>query len=340
MAVVGVTDVDITTSLPSIEPSTPLPGLPVFEPPASSASSKTPIQSPGLNTFRRHNLDIVFPDDEDEDYGLPLVAPTDTTVQPQSRVSSTESTSSGGLSETLEVRQRISRVPNYDTLSKFSGRMRAQPVTPTRDSDKKKTAQPALSKAPSSKVPAPSTPKSTSRLSTLKKKGMDPLAGIGYSSDIWADEDDYMPVTSTKTGRADRLGTLRTTSAGINGSMPPSRDLPALPYTPGDDEDKERLIGYLESLNMKPNQTIGKSVMRGYNATLARSSRSSPLRSIKNSPARSTAGSPLKSAVGSPLKSGLGTASPGATVEEAIEQKKSIWEPEDDEFAHWPTQQT
>jgi hypothetical protein len=218
--------------------------------------------------------------------------------------------------------------------------MRAQPFTPTRVSGKKKTAQSVPSKASFSKVPAPSTPTSTSRLSTLKKKGMDLFARIGYSSDIWANEDDYTPVTPTKTGRADRLGTLRTTPSGINGSMPSSRDLQALPYATEDDEDKENLIGYLESLNMKPNQTIGKSVMRGYNATLARSPRSSPLRSIKNSPARSTAGSPLKSAVGSPLKSGLGTASPSATVEEAVEQKKSIWNPEDDEFGDWPTQQT
>jgi hypothetical protein len=121
MAVVGVTDIDITTNFSSIEHSTPLPGPPVFEPPASSASSKTPIQSPGLNTFRRQNFNIVFPDDDgDEEYGLPSVAVADTTIETQSRVSSTDSAFSGGLSESLEIRQRISRVPNYDTMSKFS----------------------------------------------------------------------------------------------------------------------------------------------------------------------------------------------------------------------------
>jgi hypothetical protein len=223
-----------------------------------------------------------------------------------------------------------------------AGRMRAAPETPPRILDKDNTTGPSTPVGSPLEVPGSSKCTPSPRLSTLKKKGMELFAGMGYSSsDPWADEGDHgVPPTRTKASQADHLRTLRTTPLGVNKSTSPVRELRPSSSTPSDDEDKEDLIGYLESLNLKPQQTIGRSVMRGFNASMARSPRSSPLRSAGNSPARSTTGSPSKTVRGSPLKPDPSVSSLGMIAEEAVEQKKSMWDADNDEFENWPGQET
>jgi hypothetical protein len=220
--------------------------------------------------------------------------------------------------------------------------MQAAPATPPPARDVGNAVEPSKPVGSPVKVLVSSTPTPSPRLSTPKKKGMELLAGmVCNSSNIWEDKDDSAPlVTPTKVSRADRLGTLRSPLSEIKGPKSQEQGLKVSPSTPSKDKDKEDLLGYYESLNMYPYKTIGKSVMRGHNASLARSLRSSPTRSVLGSPEKSVTSSPSRGAAGSPLKSAMGASPSGTNTEERVKENKSIWDADDDEFENWPTQQT
>jgi hypothetical protein len=318
MAVVGVTEENINGSnviqiVTTI--STPLTNPTKFSRPIAPAASAL-VSSPGLNTFERQAATLIFPEDEDELFDVPSVMITKTSVETQFRISSSESSSSSSSSTSYEIRQRISRVPDYDTLSKFSGRMRAKYVTPPRVPSKEDTT---LSSA---KTPASNPPTPQPRPSTLKRKGMELLTEMGYAaSNSWADDEEVVaPATPTTASRADRINTLRCKVSAGNKSSPSVKGLGLSPSTPSKSGDKGNFLDFLETLNLSPHQTIGKSVMRKYQRSLARSS---PLRSMRNSPVKLTIGSPSK----------LGK------VDEAVVEKKSIWDADDDEFENWLEQE-
>ncbi|CAE7215084.1 hypothetical protein CFE70_009871 [Pyrenophora teres f. teres 0-1] len=296
------------------------------------------IRSPGLDTFRRKAAEVFFNDGEDEkdpfigptisrksidstDLAGDQAAPTQNSIKDQIRSpSSTFRLSVPRSRETFPLRPYP--VPNYDTFSMSSRRLRGSPSSSSEAWNRtaeKEVVTPTGSPGNRSKGPP---------LSTIKLNTKNLYDELGYSSrGFWEQSgDEFVEMEGTPRQPSDtRFSSAHRNTSSENVGSPIS-SLQHLSRTPTKQREQEHLVAHLQALELSPCETIRKSATSKFKSSLTSSACPSPLRSVEHSPTKQ---------MGSWLSK---TSDPAPS--EAVQPNTSMWDADDEEFDRWPGQET